>query len=341
MDITQLIILYFVAINIVAFVMYGIDKWKAKHAKWRIPEATLIYIAAFGGSIGALIGMEVWHHKTMHKKFKYGVPAILVIQILILGALLTTSCTAQPKQDNSQTKATEEEIEEPEILEDIEFDEIADITYTSEGSDSDFVILSDIVPDIIQEIRYFSTYNFIGRRIPGYDEPIAIITRKAANALRCVSDELVAKGFRLKVFDAYRPMTAVRYFVQWAKNPADTLTKQYFYPNVNKANVFQLGYISSRSAHARGATIDLTLFDMQAEREVDMGGTFDFFGEISHPSYRTGLSDQQIAMRMLLRETMMKYGFKPVSTEWWHFTLRNEPYPDTSFDFPVNSNSIK
>lgn len=204
------------------------------------------------------------------------------------------------------------------------------------ASEAGFVVLSDIVPDIIQEIRYFSTYNFVGRRLPGYVQPVALMTRQAADSLRAVSDELVAKGYRLKVFDAYRPKRAVQYFVNWARDPSDTLMKRYFYPKVNKADVFRLGYVSSRSGHSRGSTIDLTLFDMKTEREVDMGGTYDFFGEVSHPKYTLGLTEQQLAHRRLLRETMMRHGFKPVSTEWWHFSLRNEPYPDTEFDFDVS-----
>lgn len=267
---------------------------------------------------------------------------------IALSVLLLNSCsskTQEPKlQDNVKSEAVDsddfddiEGFDEDEFLTDtVSFDTIS----LPKGVDTDFVLLSDIVPDVIQEIRYFSTYNFVGRRIPGYEEPVAIMVRKAANALKKVSDELVEKGYRLKVFDAYRPMTAVRYFVKWAHTPSDTLAKKYFYPDINKADVFRLGYISSRSAHARGATIDLTLFDMNTEKEVDMGGPFDFFGEISHPGYRKGLTEEQVAMRMLLRETMVKYGFKPVSSEWWHFTLRNEPFPDQQFDFPVNSESI-
>lgn len=267
---------------------------------------------------------------------------------IALSLLLLNSCsnkTQEPQiQDNGKEEAVKSEdfdiiegFDEDEFLSDsVPFDTIS----LPEGADTDFVLLSDIVPDVILEIRYFSTYNFVGRRIPGYEEPVAIMVRKAANALKKVSDELVEKGYRLKVFDAYRPMTAVRFFVKWAHTPSDTLSKRYFYPDINKADVFRLGYISSRSAHARGATIDLTLFDMNLEKEVDMGGPFDFFGEVSHPSYRKGLTDEQVAMRMLLRETMVKYGFKPVSSEWWHFTLRNEPYPDQQFDFPVNSESI-
>ena len=204
-------------------------------------------------------------------------------------------------------------------------------------SDSDFVVLADVVPDIIQEIRYYTTYNFIGRRIPGYDEPVALLTRRAADSLKAVSDELVAKGYRLKVFDAYRPRKAVRYFVEWSRHPADTLMKRYFYPEVNKANVFELGYVSPRSAHSLGATIDLTLFSMETEREVDMGGTYDFFGEVSHQSYTRTLTPEQLGHRRLLRDAMLRHGFRPVPSEWWHYTLRNEPYPDRSFDFDVRT----
>lgn len=206
-------------------------------------------------------------------------------------------------------------------------------------SDSDFVVLADVVPDIIQEIRYYSTYNFVGRRVPGYEAPVAWMTRRAADSLRAVSDELVAKGFRLKIFDAYRPQRAVLYFVGWARQSADTLMKSYFYPDVPKDSLFCQGYLSWRSAHARGSTIDLTLFDMQTEREVDMGSTYDFLGHASHFWHQEGLTKEQVAHRILLRETMMRHGFKPVSTEWWHFQLLNEPYPTTSFDFPVSLNA--
>lgn len=210
-----------------------------------------------------------------------------------------------------------------------------------DNSDTNFVILADVIPDIIQEIRYYSTFNFVGRRIHGYEEPVAIMVERAAYALKKVSDELSEQGYRLKVFDAYRPMSAVRAFVKWANDPADTLTKQFFYPDINKSDVFRLGYISSRSAHARGATIDLTLFDMKSGKEVDMGGVFDYFGAISSPNYKDGLTETQYNNRMLLRNTMKKYGFRPVTSEWWHFRLENEPYPDRYFDFPVNSTAYK
>ena len=205
---------------------------------------------------------------------------------------------------------------------------------------SGFVLLSEAVPDVILEIRYYSTYNFVGERIDGYEEPIALITKESAQALKEVSDELIEKGYRLKVFDAYRPQKAVNHFVKWAQDPSDTKMKEYFYPELEKDVLFPLGYIMEHSGHSRGSTIDLTLFDMTLEKEMDMGGTFDYFGELSHPDYR-GIADEQYNNRMLLREVMMKHGFKPLEEEWWHFTLEDEPYSDTYFTFPVNSNSIK
>lgn len=204
---------------------------------------------------------------------------------------------------------------------------------------SDFVLLSEAVPDCILEIRYYSTYNFVGERIDGYEEPLAFLTAEAADALREVSDELVEKGYRLKIYDAYRPQEAVTHFVEWSQDPDDTRMKEYFYPELDKEALFPEGYIARHSGHSRGSTVDLTLFDMETEKEADMGGTFDYFGELSHPD-NTDITEEQYENRMILREAMMKHGFKPNSTEWWHFTLRDEPYPDTYFTFPVNSDSL-
>lgn len=200
---------------------------------------------------------------------------------------------------------------------------------------SDFVVLSEAVPDIIQEIRYFSTYNFVGDRIAGYEEPCALMTKEAAAALKEVSDEMVSRGYRLKVYDAYRPQRAVDNFVAWAKDLQDKRMKEYFYPEVDKTRLFADGYIDAKSGHSRGSTIDLTLFDMRTGKEVDMGGTFDHFGIESHPDYQGELTKEQLANRQMLRDVMLRHGFKPLATEWWHFTLKDEPYPDTYFDFPV------
>ncbi len=199
---------------------------------------------------------------------------------------------------------------------------------------SDFVLLSDVIPDAILEIRYYSTYNFVGERINGYERPVAYLTKEAAKALRAVSDELVSKGYRLKIFDAYRPQTAVNHFAEWAQKIDDTRMKEYFYPELDKSVLFEQDYIMYKSGHSRGSTVDLTLFDMRTEQEVDMGGTFDYFGEKSHPDYM-GVTPRQYDNRMILREAMTKHGFKPLYSEWWHFTLENEPFPDTYFDFPV------
>ena len=205
---------------------------------------------------------------------------------------------------------------------------------------SDFVLLAEAVPDAILEIRYYSTYNFVGDRIDGYEQPVALITKEAAAALKEVSDELVSKGYRLKIYDAYRPQKAVTNFMNWDLDTDDTRMKEYFYPELEKDVLFPQGYIAEHSGHSRGSTVDLTLFDMKTEKEVDMGGTFDYFGELSHPDYKD-ITDEQYANRMILRDAMLGHGFKPLDEEWWHFTLENEPFPDTYFTFPVNSDSVK
>ena len=203
-----------------------------------------------------------------------------------------------------------------------------------------FVLLSDYVPGIIQEIRYFSTYNFVGDRIDGYEEPCALMTIEAARALKNVSNEMAVRGYRLKIFDAYRPTTAVSHFILWGIEDEDIRMKRYFYPDIEKRETFSKGYIARQSSHSRGSTVDLTLLDMQTGRELDMGSPFDFFGEISHPDYR-GITEEQYGNRMLLRGAMMRNGFLPYECEWWHFTLEDEPYPDTYFSFPVAVSSVK
>ncbi len=201
---------------------------------------------------------------------------------------------------------------------------------------SGFVSLGEVIPDVLLDIRYYSSFNFIGERIDGYEAPAALLTREAAKALKSVSDEALERGFRLRVFDAYRPQKAVDRFMRWAEDPADIRMKQYFYPDVDKKNVIPQGYIAEHSGHTRGSTVDLTLFGMTAQQDLDMGGTFDFFGEKSHPDF-AGISEAQHANRMLLQGLMMKHGFRPLETEWWHFTLEKEPWPDTYFTFPVRN----
>ena len=205
---------------------------------------------------------------------------------------------------------------------------------------SGFVLLADYVPHAVQEIRYYSTYNFIGERIDGYEEPCALITVEAARALKAVSSEMIVQGYRLKVFDAYRPAAAVRHFILWGIEDQDVRMKPYFYPDLEKQALFSEGYIAKRSSHSRGSTVDLTLLDMQTGREVDMGSPFDLFSEVSHPDYR-GITEEQYGNRMRLQQVMVRNGFKPLDCEWWHFTLQNEPYPDTYFEFPVSSAYLK
>jgi D-alanyl-D-alanine dipeptidase len=199
---------------------------------------------------------------------------------------------------------------------------------------SGFVLLSEQVPGIIQEIRYHSTYNFIGDRIDGYEEPVALLTKEAARALKTVANEAMVMGYRLKVYDAYRPACAVKHFVLWGIEDQDIRMKPYFYPELEKQELFAKGYIAKQSGHSRGSTIDLTLFDMKTGKEVDMGGPFDYFGELSHPDFK-GITDAQYSNRMRLRSLMTRNGFVPIDCEWWHFTLKDEPYPDTYFEFPV------
>ena len=229
-----------------------------------------------------------------------------------------------------------------------------DDAVSPEMDSSQFVTLTDAVPDAILEIRYYGTYNFVGARIDGYLEPTALLTKQAADSLRKVSDDLVAQGYRLKIYDAYRPQMGVDHFVRWSHEAADTLMKRFFYPMLDKPTLFEQEYIYEKSGHTRGSTVDLTLFDMQTEKELDMGGTFDWFGCESHPDYcgnpetfeydatarpaeaiLPALTERQFQNRMILRRAMLAHGFKALDTEWWHFTLDGEPFPDTYFNFPV------
>ena len=199
---------------------------------------------------------------------------------------------------------------------------------------SGFVSIAREIPEVLLDIRYYSAYNFVGDRIDGYQAPAALLTREAAAALQTVSRKAQDMGYVLKVFDAYRPQSAIQHFMRWAENLSDERMKPIFYPNVEKKDLFRLGYISERSNHSRGSTVDLTLFDRRLGRDVDMGGPFDFFGELSHPEYR-GITETQYQNRMPLRSLMKEAGFRPISSEWWHFTRADEPYPETYFTFPV------
>lgn len=205
---------------------------------------------------------------------------------------------------------------------------------------SGFVVLAEHVPAIVQEIRYYSTYNFLGERVDGYEEPCAIATIEAARALKSVSNELYVQGYRLKVFDAYRPVCAVKQFVIWGLEDTDIRMKPYFYPELEKQDLFIKGYIAGRSSHSRGSAVDVTLFDMKTGKEVDMGSPFDLFSKVSHPDCRD-ITDEQYENRMTLQKAMIRGGFEPIDCEWWHFKLKDEPYPDRYFEFPVSASYLK
>lgn len=199
---------------------------------------------------------------------------------------------------------------------------------------ADFVELRQLRPDILQEVRYASQDNFVGQAVTGYARPNIWITRAAGEALADVQQGLQQFGLGLKVFDAYRPQRAVDHFVRWAEDLDDQRMKARYYPDVDKANLFRDGYIASRSGHSRGSTVDLTLVELATGTELDMGTPWDFFDLASWPD-SDRVTAQQQANRLLLRTVMLDAGFQPLTTEWWHFTLADEPYPDTFFNFPL------
>lgn len=221
-----------------------------------------------------------------------------------------------------------------------------------------FVDIKEIAPTIIVDMRYYTEHNFVGTQVDGYNSPRCILTREAAEALSKVQAELLTFGMSLKVYDAYRPQKAVDHFVRWAKDMTDTLTKREFYPEVSKKNLFRDGYIAYKSSHSRGSACDVSIvllpdkgqadYDRNnqvkctepvgkryGDNSIDMGTGFDCFCELSHTA-NPDITTQQKIHRLLLKSLMEKYGFENYEKEWWHFTLKNEPYPDTYFDFDIN-----
>lgn len=199
---------------------------------------------------------------------------------------------------------------------------------------SGFMDAAIAVHGLVVDMRYYGQENFVGRRIAGYEAPVCLLTREAATALSAAQARLGEFGLGLKVFDCYRPKRAVADFAAWARDPADQKRKAQQYPDVDKSRLFELGYIAERSGHSRGSTVDLTLVDARTGAELDMGSGYDLFDTLSWPSDpRPGAAAR--ANRMLLRDVMLAEGFRPLKEEWWHFTLNDEPYPETYFDFPV------
>jgi D-alanyl-D-alanine dipeptidase len=198
-----------------------------------------------------------------------------------------------------------------------------------------FIDVKEIIPTVHLDIRYYTTRNFVGSRIDGYDAPKCFLTNEAALALRNVQTELERNRQSLKIFDCYRPQRAVDHFVRWAKDLADQKMKAEYYPSVDKKNLFRDGYIAAKSGHSRGSTIDLTIMDLNSNQELDMGTGFDFFDPLSH-TMNSRISQSQLDNRMALKNIMESNGFKNLKEEWWHFTLKNEPYPETYFDFKIH-----
>ena len=204
---------------------------------------------------------------------------------------------------------------------------------------STFKELNDGISDDLEKfeisIRYFSNNNFIGRPIPGYYANKAFLTREAADALLLAQRDFIKQGYRLKIYDAYRPQTAVDYFSAWAADLEDSQNKSQYYPNINKSQLFADGYIAAKSGHSRGSAVDLTLLEIESGNELDMGSPWDFFDPISWVE-NNQITDQQRANRKLLASVMIIHGFKPLKEEWWHFSYIEEPFPETYFDFPID-----
>lgn len=197
-----------------------------------------------------------------------------------------------------------------------------------------FVYVHDIIPDLDVELRYYTSNNFVGIPVDGYQSNKLILTRETANKLKLAHEALQEQNLCLKVYDGYRPQQSVNHFILWAKDLNDTITKHLFYPDVKKKYLFKEQYIASRSGHSRGSTVDLTIIDGNTGEVLDMGSAFDFFGQESWVNYEN-ITDKQKANRQLLQAIMLKHGFRNYPKEWWHFTLQGEPYPNTYFDFPI------
>lgn len=198
----------------------------------------------------------------------------------------------------------------------------------------DFVDITKEIPGILTDVKYFTGENFVGERIDGYDAPIVLLTKKAAIALGRVQKQLMERGYGLKVYDGYRPKSAVEHFIRWGKMEEDEKTRWIYYPGMTRQEVFQRGFIGKISSHTRGSTVDITVIKLETGDEVDMGGFVDLFSKISYSDY-DHLNIEQSKNRVLLKYLMRSEGFEPMQQEWWHFTLADEPYPNTYFDFPI------
>jgi len=206
--------------------------------------------------------------------------------------------------------------------------------YSPEELPEGFVYAKEVIQNLRTDMRYYASNNFVGEPINGYVKPKCIMTKEAAEALKKVQDEFERLGFGLLVFDAYRPQIAVNHFIRWSKDSVDTKMKEQFYPNINKKDLFNEGYISTKSGHSRGSTVDVTIVSLKTGHILDLGGPYDLFDKKSWVDYKN-ITKNQRAIRLMLQRRMVKHGFMPYAKEWWHFTLKKEPFPDKYFDFPV------
>ena len=269
----------------------------------------------------------------------------IVLVLLAAGLLVQCRVNRDTKLENSNVPKTEvtkadttsENRDSTELLSNKK-DEQTDAAVPQGVPHEGFVYVKNIIPDLIEDLRYFTDNNFMGEKADGYEANYAILTKEAATALSKAADELREKGYVVKIYDAYRPQKAVDHFVRWSKT-SDQRNKKDYYPDLAKTSLFPT-YIARKSGHSKGSTVDMTICYKDTKEEVDMGSHFDYFGPPSHPSfigqYPGGeVTQQHKQNRMMLREVMVRHGFKPYDNEWWHFTLRNEPYPTTYFIFPV------
>lgn len=210
----------------------------------------------------------------------------------------------------------------------------AQVTFASQISTdkSDFAPIYTVIDDAAYDIRYYSSNNFTGNKINGYNAPVAYMTKESLKALSVAAADLRKKGYRLLIWDSYRPQKAVDNFVAWINDPKDEGDRT-FYPDLKKSDLIKGNYIAEKSGHTRGSTVDLTIIKKDGSF-VDMGGTFDLFSEVSHPDYKK-ITKAQKKNRKILHNAMVKAGFNGIDSEWWHYTLKNEPYPDTYFNFDV------
>lgn len=217
----------------------------------------------------------------------------------------------------------------------LSFTTLGDGNNNEPPSKEDFVDLKEIMPNLRSDLRYYSSNNFVGEPIEGYNAAKVLLTKEAAEALKKVQDELERLGFGLLIYDAYRPQRATDHFVRWAQDETDDTMKAQYYPNIEKKDLFAKGYISVKSGHSRGSTVDVTIVSLKTKQILNMGSPYDLFDEVSSVEHTQSITKNQHALRLLLKRRMEKHGWKSYEQEWWHFTLKNEPYPETYFDFPI------